>query len=99
MCKSQIQSSSIAQSVEHAAVNRGVVGSSPTGGAIKKALRKKCFFSLFAYNERLYEFRILKISSYCEGLEAVVQYGKRRKANVYQSVHSWACCGCLFLDI
>ncbi len=25
--------SSIAQSVEHAAVNRGVVGSSPTGGA------------------------------------------------------------------
>ena len=26
--------SSIAQSVEHAAVNRGVVGSSPTGGAI-----------------------------------------------------------------
>ena len=27
--------SSIAQSVEHAAVNRGVVGSSPTGGATK----------------------------------------------------------------
>ena len=27
--------SSIAQSVEHAAVNRRVVGSSPTGGAIK----------------------------------------------------------------
>ena len=26
---------SLAQSVEHAAVNRGVVGSSPTGGAIK----------------------------------------------------------------
>ena len=25
----------IAQSVEHAAVNRGVVGSSPTGGAMK----------------------------------------------------------------
>ena len=25
---------SLAQSVEHAAVNRGVVGSSPTGGAI-----------------------------------------------------------------
>ena len=28
-----LQYSSIAQSVEHAAVNRGVVGSSPTGGA------------------------------------------------------------------
>ena len=32
--------SSIAQSVEHAAVNRGVVGSSPTGGARKTALSK-----------------------------------------------------------
>ena len=31
--------SSIAQSVEHAAVNRGVVGSSPTWGATRK--RKK----------------------------------------------------------
>ena len=30
--------SSLAQSVEHAAVNRRVVGSSPTGGAIKKRL-------------------------------------------------------------
>ena len=27
---------SLAQSVEHAAVNRGVVGSSPTGGARKR---------------------------------------------------------------
>ena len=32
--------SSIAQSVEHAAVNRRVVGSSPTWGAMKKA--RKC---------------------------------------------------------
>ena len=30
--------SSIAQSVEHAAVNRGVVGSSPTGGAMRIAV-------------------------------------------------------------
>ena len=29
---SEEKQSSIAQSVEHAAVNRGVVGSSPTGG-------------------------------------------------------------------
>ena len=29
-----VQYSSIAQSVEHSAVNRSVVGSSPTGGAI-----------------------------------------------------------------
>ena len=28
---------SLAQSVEHAAVNRGVVGSSPTGGARERA--------------------------------------------------------------
>ena len=32
--KTQFQYSSLAQSVEHAAVNRVVVGSSPTGGAI-----------------------------------------------------------------
>ena len=32
--KQDLRHSSIAQSVEHAAVNRGVVGSSPTGGAI-----------------------------------------------------------------
>ena len=31
--------SSIAQSVEHAAVNRRVVGSSPTWGAMKKVLK------------------------------------------------------------
>ena len=31
--KKKEQYSSIAQSVEHAAVNRSVVGSSPTGGA------------------------------------------------------------------
>ena len=33
---------SLAQSVEHAAVNRGVVGSSPTGGATFNAV--KLFF-------------------------------------------------------
>ena len=36
--------SSIAQSVEHAAVNRGVVGSSPTWGATRK--RKKRYVRL-----------------------------------------------------
>ena len=37
---------SLAQSVEHAAVNRGVVGSSPTGGAIKRdAAAKAAAFS------------------------------------------------------
>ena len=33
--------SSLAQSVEHLTVNQGVVGSSPTGGAMKKAIAKK----------------------------------------------------------
>ena len=37
--------SSLAQSVEHAAVNRSVVGSSPTGGARKKHAQA-CFFQL-----------------------------------------------------
>ena len=39
--------SSLAQPVEHAAVNRGVVGSSPTRGAKKAAQDRKilrCFF-------------------------------------------------------
>ena len=37
--------SSLAQSVEHAAVNRSVVGSSPTGGAKKSSTDRKdlCF--------------------------------------------------------
>ena len=38
--------SSIAQSVEHAAVNRGVVGSSPTGGAKQKRTPKGVLFCL-----------------------------------------------------
>ena len=36
--------SSLAQSVEHAAVNRSVVGSSPTGGATKQHFMLKCCF-------------------------------------------------------
>ena len=43
----RLQHSSIAQSVEHAAVNRRVVGSSPTGGAKKS--RKTLVFLLFFY--------------------------------------------------
>ena len=40
-------SSSIAQLVEHAAVNRAVVGSSPTGGAkVLPPLRWRQYFSL-----------------------------------------------------
>ena len=35
---------SLAQSVEHAAVNRRVVGSSPTGGAKEKPFLKERFF-------------------------------------------------------
>ena len=36
------------QSVEHAAVNRRVVGSSPTGGAKKKRHEKSCLFFLLS---------------------------------------------------
>ena len=35
---------SLAQSVEHAAVNRRVVGSSPTGGAKEKPFQRERFF-------------------------------------------------------
>ena len=38
--------SSLAQSVEHLTVNQVVAGSSPAGGAKKKASRKTCFFSI-----------------------------------------------------
>ena len=39
--------SSLAQSVEHAAVNRRVVGSSPTGGAIRNlVLTNEVFLSI-----------------------------------------------------
>ena len=40
--------SSIAQSVEHAAVNRRVVGSSPTWGATKKIAHRAVFLFLSA---------------------------------------------------
>ncbi len=43
--------SSIAQLVEHAAVNRRVVGSSPTGGANTKRHPKGCLFVLYSLNE------------------------------------------------
>ena len=36
------------QSVEHAAVNRRVVGSSPTGGAKKRRHEKSCLFFLLS---------------------------------------------------
>ena len=44
-CCVTIKYSSLAQSVEHAAVNRSVVGSSPTGGA-KKTRKCLAFTSL-----------------------------------------------------
>ena len=54
-----IRYSSLAQSVEHSAVNRSVVGSSPTGGAYKAScyIRNVRFFSLKSVN-RLMEFRV-----------------------------------------
>ena len=42
---------SLAQSVEHAAVNRRVVGSSPTGGAIEKAPKALGFWSFFLFKK------------------------------------------------
>ena len=43
-----IKYSSLAQSVEHSAVNRSVVGSSPTGGALES--RKCLHLRDFLYN-------------------------------------------------
>ena len=52
--KSLIQYSALAQSVEHAAVNRSVVGSSPTSGAIPVAIARRI---------HLFPFRTQKLSS------------------------------------
>ena len=46
--------SALAQSVEHAAVNRGVVGSSPTSGAISVMIAQRI---------HLFPFRTQKLSS------------------------------------
>ena len=43
--------SSLAQSVEHSAVNRSVVGSSPTGGAHKT--RKLKVYGFYTFQKRL----------------------------------------------
>ena len=45
---------SLAQSVEHAAVNRGVVGSSPTGGAIRSLPGQPGVYT--AYGNRKWAF-------------------------------------------
>ena len=46
--------SSIAQLVEHAAVNRAVVGSSPTRGAVRMGVRYSRIHSYFYKNIRLH---------------------------------------------
>ena len=51
--QSRERHSSLAQSVEHSAVNRVVVGSSPTGGATKKDALLCVFFLLFKTTTRL----------------------------------------------
>ena len=56
--------SSLAQLVEHAAVNRRVVGSSPTGGARADSVYAVCFFLFSGGNVRheamLVEYRSVK---------------------------------------
>ena len=53
--------SSLAQLVEHAAVNRRVVGSSPTGGASAEALNLNGFraFSFFKTSRNLHVSNVL----------------------------------------
>ena len=46
LSKRSLAYASLAQSVEHAAVNRGVVGSSPTGGAKKRQVERLAVFLL-----------------------------------------------------
>ena len=61
ICHCRVLYSSLAQSVEHSAVNRVVVGSSPTGGAIMSGQKPNCrktsilsgFFVFFGANFKL----------------------------------------------
>ena len=67
--------SSIAQSVEHAAVNRGVVGSSPTGGA-KKASKLQGLLAFLFYQDAF-----LKANTHTEaGLNLIRDMRRRNPA-------------------
>ena len=61
---------SLAQSVEHAAVNRGVVSSSLTGAAKKKKLHQRCSFFFFVTSV------ILQLTIPCFGRRAAVNWAE-----------------------
>ena len=68
--------SSLAQSVEHAAVNRRVVGSSPTGGAIKKPANTM-FAGFFMYKKRL-AGRVVRKKANADDIEIKTPFAKIR---------------------
>ena len=71
--------SSIAQSVEHAAVNRSVVGSSPTGGGIRRTGKD---------GKRL-RGQAVKTSPFHGGNTGSIPVGVIRKICKYGAVAKW----------
>ena len=60
--------SSLAQSVEHAAVNRSVVGSSPTGGAFFNSC-KLYVCRIFLYIIKYRVHKTIQMEGFYEGIE------------------------------
>ena len=90
-CQSSDLYSALAQSVEHAAVNRSVVGSSPTSGAIPV---------IMATRIHLFPFRTQKLSSSTAKVLDHPRSGRIASCRISKKAQSQPSCGCvLFLQL
>ena len=78
--------SALAQSVEHAAVNRSVVGSSPTSGAIPV---------IMATRIHLFPFRTQKLSSSTAKVLDHPRSGRIASCRISKKAQSQPSCGCV----
>ena len=81
--------SALAQSVEHAAVNRSVVGSSPTSGAIPVIMKQRI---------HLFPFRTQKLSSALPKVLCGTLHGRigSCRISIKKSTYN-ICCKCFFM--
>ena len=71
---------SLAQSVEHAAVNRRVVGSSPTGGAKEKTTLRGGFFFGLRYSARTTALRLCNAVCGAQRLHACCELSQAKQS-------------------
>ena len=83
-CESIELYSSIAQPVEHAAVNRRVVGSSPTGGAIKEIPSVRYLFFFILYENEPTSLRSIAAKQ--------TLFGEKRTKGATRKTNSTVCC-------